>query len=393
MNLFTDWRESENIYPVTIPEKDRYFNDLMNIENSLSGRMDIGNIGNTFIMEAAQQLINAIVLFEKGYFDCAFYSLRSAIEVSTIMVYLADMPDEKRKIQLDAWKDTKDYFPMYGKMTRQLSTGGNIYIDMKEKMSDFFRHEEELNAKLNKYVHKQGLQFFYISRNHPLNQHKSRESFIQEFEYYLTQCIGIVAVMRLAIDPFPILLMDEEILYRCFDSMTDPYSEEFIDKYIGLDTIEAYKQTELYLNTYDSFIRDEKKTEAVFEVVKYQCIDSTKMDEICKQLHLMTKEDVISVLLVKACSKAVKVYCMNGFLMYFTDKKTNRKKTEYSGRDFMRFANADDKINQPYDEAYISVFFFDGEPYYIEHNELLDKNESESIPAFVSGELSKIQRQ
>lgn len=76
-------------------------------------RMDIWNIGNTFIMEAEQQLINAIELFEQGYFDCAYYSIRSAVDVSTTMVFLADMPDEERERFLDAWKDTKD-FPMQG---------------------------------------------------------------------------------------------------------------------------------------------------------------------------------------------------------------------------------------------------------------------------------------
>ena len=39
--------------------------------------------------------------------------------------------------------------------------------------------------------------------------------------------------MRLAIDAFPVLLMDKNILYRCFDSLTEPYSEEFVNEYIG----------------------------------------------------------------------------------------------------------------------------------------------------------------
>lgn len=108
-------------------------------------------------------------------------------------------------------------------MIKQLSTKGNIFSEMKEKMPDFFSDAKELSAELNKYVHKQGLRHFYISRNHPLNGNKPQDYFIKNFEYYLKRSIGVVAVMRLAIDPFPILMMDEEILYRCFDSMTDPY--------------------------------------------------------------------------------------------------------------------------------------------------------------------------
>ena len=73
---FIEWRKKENICPVVLDGKERYYFDLMNIEHSWTGRIDIGNIGNTFIMEAEQQIINAIELFEHGYFDCAYYSLR-----------------------------------------------------------------------------------------------------------------------------------------------------------------------------------------------------------------------------------------------------------------------------------------------------------------------------
>ena len=40
------------------------------------------------------------------------------------------------------------------------------------------------------------------------NNQPSVDKFIKKFEEYLQRCIGVVAVMRLAIDPFPILLMD-----------------------------------------------------------------------------------------------------------------------------------------------------------------------------------------
>lgn len=259
-DTFISWRSHENIRPTELPNKEEYYLDLLNIEHSWSGRMD-GNICNTFIMEAEQQLVNAIELFEMGYFDCAYYSLRSAVDISTTMVYLADMPDDERESQLHAWKSTAD-FPMQGQMIKQLSQRGNVFVDMKMKMPDFFSEAKQLSAELNKYVHKQGLRHFYVSRNHPLNQNKPLDTFVQEFEVYLKKCIGVVAVMRLAIDPFPVLLMDKEILYRCFDSMTDPYSEKFVEKYIGAFTIEQYKHTTLYLETYDYLSTMEEKNEA-----------------------------------------------------------------------------------------------------------------------------------
>lgn len=385
---YVSWRKNQNIKPIELPNKAKYYSDLINIEHSWSGRMDT-NICNTFIMEAEQQLVNAIEMFELGYFDCAYYSLRSAVDISTTMVFLSDMPDEDREKYLSAWKATED-FPMQGQMIKQLSRQGNVFADMASKMPDFFASAKALSAELNKYVHKQGLQHFYISRNHPINQQKPLDGFITLFEAYLQRCIGVVAVMRLAIDPFPILLMDEEILYRCFDSMTEPYSEEFVEKYIGETIISQYKDTDIYIGTYDSFMNDEKKKESVFSVMKHQYIDSKKMDEIFSQLHLLSKADIICVLMVAASEKVVKVYCYNGLAMYFTDRNTKRTVMSWSGADFKMFAEAEEHINQPYDEAYISTFTFDGEHFHIEHNEKLNVDEVGTIIGFVAGALAKM---
>ena len=64
-NPLVEWRRHENIRTVKLPNKEQYYSDLMNIEHSWSGRID-GNLCNTFIMEAEQQLVNAIELFEMG---------------------------------------------------------------------------------------------------------------------------------------------------------------------------------------------------------------------------------------------------------------------------------------------------------------------------------------
>ena len=125
---YINWRKQEHLRAVVIPDKEQYYTDLINIEHSWSGRLD-GNICNTFIMEAEQQLVNAIELFEEGYFDCAYYSLRSAVDISTTMVFLEDMPDDERDIFLTSWKSTAE-FPMQGQMVKQLSQRGNVFVDV-----------------------------------------------------------------------------------------------------------------------------------------------------------------------------------------------------------------------------------------------------------------------
>lgn len=159
---YSEWRKNENIKRYEIPNVENYFEDLMNIEHSFSGRMDIP-LANTFIMEAVQLVVNSISLFELGYFDNAYYSLREAIEISTTIVYLSDMPDEERREKMEDWKNTKD-FPMQGQMLNQLYQYGIVISDMKEKMESFFDEIKNVSKKINKCIHKQGLRFFYVSR-------------------------------------------------------------------------------------------------------------------------------------------------------------------------------------------------------------------------------------
>ena len=212
-----------------------------------------------------------------------------------------------------------------------------------------------------------------------MNRQKPQDAFIKTFEYYLQKSIGVVAVMRLAADPFPILLMDEEILLRCFDSMTEAYSQDFVDEYIGEQTVEEYKETSMYEGTYNAFINDEKKNYATFNVMKYNIIDRNEMSDILSQIHLLNDDDVISVLIANSCEKIAKIYAHNGMLMYFTEKETARTAHSWSGFDFIKFAENEIQHNQPYDEAFISVFYCLNETYYAEHNETLTDEEIQTI--------------
>ena len=69
--------------------------------------------------------------------------------------------------------------------------------------------------------------------------------------------------------------------------------------------------------------------------------------------------------------------------VYFTDRKTNRKEQSWCGIDFQKFEKNNEKYNQKYDEAMISVFKseIDGkeESIYVEHNEKLTKENIKRI--------------
>lgn len=372
---YSELRKKENIKRYEIPNVEKYFEDLINIEHSFSGRMDIP-VANTFIMESVQLVVNSITLFELGYFDNAYYSLREAVEISTTIVYLSDLPDKERKEKMEEWKNTKD-FPMQSQMLKQLYEYGILISDMKEKMKSFFNDIKNVIKKMNKCVHKQGLRFFYVSRNHPFNCKEDDNIFIKNYVYFLEKTIGIVAVMRLAIDPYPVLLMDEEVLLRCFDSMTEAYKIEFVEKYITDETLEGYKRTEMYINHYNRHITEEKKNYAVFNIMKYQVIDTTKRKEILSQIYLLNNVNKIATYIALISKKVIKIYTYGGFQMYFTDRKTNRTESSWDSRDFKRFEESNKKFNQTYDKVYISVFSYNigdnkQESFFVEHNELLN---------------------
>lgn len=389
-DMYVLQRKHENIMPIELPNKSKLYHDLQNIEHSWTGRMD-ANIGNTFIMEAVQLLINSIELFEMGYFDCAYFSLRSAVDISTTMVFLCDIEKETGEKYLNDWDRLKD-FPARYRIIDELSKDGSVFVDMTKNMPSFFKHAEEISKILNKYVHKQGMHNFYVSRNHPIFHVKSQDIFIKNFNCLLKEVICIVAVMRLAIDPFPILLMDPEILYRCLDSMTEPYSEDFVKEYIDSKYIEGYKKTNFYISTRIVLENEEKKNKAVFNVVKYHHIDTTRYDDIASQFHLMSEESVIATIISCACEKIVKVYACGVLLMYFTNRNTNRKSLSWSSEQFDNFSKSKQKYNQKFDEAYISVFSKGENDYYAEHNEMLEDAEIAFIESKIKGYYQREKR-
>ena len=88
-------------------------------------------------------MVNAIELFEQGYFDCAYYSLLSTVDISTTMLFLLTCLMRIKKL-LNAWMEPKD-FPTQGQKVRLLASKGNIFVDMKEKMPKFFFDAKELS--------------------------------------------------------------------------------------------------------------------------------------------------------------------------------------------------------------------------------------------------------
>jgi len=376
------FKESENIIPFCLENKERYYHDLINIENSWTGRID-AMYSNEFFREAIQLIINSIVLFEKGYFDCAFYSLRQSMEISTTIIYFVDNSEEKSKSKMEKWRN-QERFPMDKQMLNELKSRKLVFADIKEEMSVFFDDVELTKQKLNKYVHKQGLDKFYVSRTHPLKKGEKEnlnKKLLLDYNNFLIKTIGTIAVFRLAIDPFPLLLANESIYKRTRQLMTEGYSVEFIEKYIGNENIAAYKQTDMYKGIYEAIIKEEEMLPSVLDVVKDDFIDRNNIKEIYSQFHILSPFEKIAVTLVGISEKISNIYYYRGLGWYFTNTKSKKASSDFNSTDLTIIK--DKEFNVAYDEIFLSGFEVYSEMFHIEHNDKFDPNEISQINSMI----------
>ncbi len=377
-NMFINFKENNHLYKYTIENKEQYYSDLDFFDDSMTGRVD-AQIANTFIYEAKYLIINAIKLFELGYFDCAYYSLREAIEISTTMIYLVDIPISERNNKLNEWKNV-NRFPMRAQMIKYLEENGSVFIDFKLKMKDYFEWSKQYINDINKFVHKQGNDKLYTTKSWYDYTNKLDEQFyVNKFKKYLKFTIGYIAIMRLSIDPFPIILMDEKLYLKTMDTITEPYSQEFVNKYIEKKYIESYKETELYKG-YESYFEDmEEQSIEISNIIKEFYVDISKYNEILKQFHLLRDYEQIIVQIFKISNKITNIYFNACPISYFSNISSKRKKFKYNLEDFNKLSKSQNKINVNYQGVYISVFNILNNNYFIEHNELLDDNEIKKL--------------
>ena len=241
------------IRPQYLKNRNIYIEDIMTLE-AIMFEQDKTYSYNDFLHEWAQLLINAIHLFEAGYFDCAYYSLRQAIEMSVLILYFADLPDMDAQAKWKQWYEQKN-FPTSSTMLNELKQKGEKFEEMRVVFPEFLSELRLLQGVLNKLVHKQGFFYLYtIHGNSIFIPDQEQNHFIIKFPKYLEQTIHLIAMIRVFIDPYPLLLADPSIAKKSF-CMTTAYPNDFITKYLGSDFVERYKKTSLYQSYYEKCIK------------------------------------------------------------------------------------------------------------------------------------------
>jgi len=376
----------KEVQPIGFPNKTNYLYDIDNILFADTGRVDAMS-SNIFFRESGQLLHNAIFLFEKGFFDCAFYSLRQSVEISITTLFLTSNKGKAKE-----WNNLEPGFEK-GKMIAFLKNHESDFEDIRIKMKDYFNQIGETIKSIDKYVHKQGYKTFYTIRN-SYNAEKKypKESLIADFEKCLDACIGMVAINRLSIDPIPILLMDEKILRKMRPMMAESFSETFVLKYLGEKNIDLYKQTNVYMNYYRYFDKLESQNEAIHDIIHCQYIDTEKPNEILAQVHLLDIGERVACMLFFISKEIYSVFTNDGEWYFSKTKSKMKDRSVTIGQDYYQsFFKSRNNFNEIFDEVYISRCFVDKGRYFFLHNERLSEIEIEQIEIFSSELTNKVQ--
>ena len=338
--------------PVEIENKEFYYSLIYEISESLTSGIIVdlfhSNKINMIITEACQSLANSIRLYELGYFDDAYYSMRSAIELATIMLDVGDNEYEKMVNNMNLFSN-KEYRNFRASTSRYLKENGIEFRDVANKMPNFVNEINNTCIKLNSFVHKTGFDNFYGIRNYyNENFHKKQ---LDDFENNLISSIRIVAIMRLVIDPFPLLLADEEIYYRSPNIMTYPFNEKLLEV-MGEESIAEFKNTDVYKSYEEELMKLEKRNQEVNNIVMADYIDLDNLENIYLQKHLLNHHELKYVDIASCSEKIILIISDNGFSRYSTSSNTHEILCNHTD---INLKDSSENFNIKYDSIYVSI--------------------------------------
>lgn len=362
----------------TIENKEQLLRVIGNIDDSFTGRFDVISL-HSFFMESSNMLKNAIKQFELGFFDAAFYSVRSALEIARILVMLSNENAPIDSELYQKWVNIQK-FPFDSGVQKKLTEANLVYKEIKDSFLDFFSEQKERLKKVNKYIHKQGYMTFYNQSVYNEFQNKRLKDIKDLFIDFLNNSIIEVILLRLCIDPFPILLQDKSIMYKIhFQSMTSPFRESTID-FIGKELIEKYRETDYYKMHLGMFCDNEILNEATYNIINYDYYDQHRWEDVQKQLNLLSNNAVRAVLVFNLLECATQVYFFNGLLRYFSNVPSFKKEEwSFNNKNLLDLKSKIKKINTNYDGVFLSYFVVGKEELWIVHNFKLTKNQIQDV--------------
>ncbi|WP_296884746.1 hypothetical protein [uncultured Methanobrevibacter sp.] len=244
----------------------------------------------------------------------------------------------------------------------------------------------KLLNEINNIVHNNGLDTLYSVRYHSLDKDMSYKK-LEEFITHFLKSIRILAIMRLILDPLPLIITDDEMYYRCPKIVIFPFSDELLS-IIGRKSVDEFKQTDTYKSMEEWILSFEKRNTAVNDFLMHNFIDLDKISDIYSQKHLIP-ENELKILDVCCCTnKIIYIVYGNGFYRFSTSSKHDNH--IYNSLNIDELIKINDNHNICRDNVHVSVMNIKGNNrmdlyknsyniIYLFHEEKLDDDEIKSI--------------
>ncbi len=324
---------------------------------------------NNFMSESVEMIKHSVFLYEEGFFDCAFYSLRQSIEILNNMLLCAD--DKER---LKRW-DSKGWFPFDAKVKEILEKQNAAYSEIKTKIPEFFENTDAYLKQANKYIHKQGFDTFYTCHWEMIDSNRDKCTAL--FLKLIRQSIGMVLIMNIALDPLSLVLSDPDVeMHIPFEPMTEPIPVDVFEEILSINILEKIKETEYYKELKKYFLNQEKLNEATYKVVREQFFDVQRLDEIEKQSHLLNiiEKLILHILLagINASYFYPKDYDVFG---YVTSYKAKKHLDSWSSSQYDKYLSNPSRQNIAWNDMYISIFPLFDSYLIIQHNEIFSEDD------------------
>lgn len=366
----------QHLTPRTLPNRENILSITHDIEYSMTGRFDVMSLHNFFV-EASSLLRNAVRQYEEGFFDASFYSVRTALELIRIITHFSEQDNPTESDIYQQWRQG-GWFPHDSKIRNRLKEAGAVYSEVRNALSPFFDKQDERLEKVQKYIHKQSYKTFYSQNPFRPEVVQSRNKMIDElFVDFITNSIAEIAILRLCVDPFPLLLKDDDVMYKIhFQSMTIPFSDEMLE-IIGSENVSKYQTTDFYQSHKTNYLGNEDLSEATHNLINNEYYDRNAKDDIYQQISFISKDDKVAIMLFDVSEDITKVFLNSGLSWYFSSTKSARKDFGFKGDYIHHLTTAELQTNVPMEEAYISFFLSGQSRCWIEHNDKLSEKKIE----------------
>lgn len=324
---------------------------------------------NAFIDESIKLLLNSIMLYEAGYFDCAFYSIRQAVECTNNMLFIVN----SNKDELKKW-NLKEYFPPDKKIKDKLQKIDDSYKEVYSVVPDFFDRYEELLKRANKIIHKQGFDAFYSYGE--VNQKRMGNSCEEFFKEFLIYAIARIIIMYIILDPLSLALCDERLTMKIhFMPITEPIDIEFFNEFLSEEIIDKFKETKYYSEIFEFFNSNEELNPQTHDVLVYQIYDIQRLHLIEEQRHLLNRQEKFFLDVLQHDIKVKRFFDGNSILGYITSDYIDKVKMSWHSGEYDSYKNENPCFNMSKDGVFISSFMLYDEIWIFEHTMVLNEND------------------